>query len=91
MKGVSDTLFAPQGTVTRAQLVTILYRFSGEPGLNGLTPVHFDDVPEGTWYSEAVAWASGMGIVNGVGEVKFDPSGAVTREQIVLTCRFGGM
>ena len=56
MNGVSDTLFDPNGTVTRAQLVTILWRLDGEPAVNYALP--FDDVASGAWYAEAVRWAS---------------------------------
>ena len=80
MDGVSDTLFDPDGTVTRAQLVTMLWRLDGEPSVNYALP--FTDVSVGEWYAEAVRWAAGEGIVNGVSETEFAPNAAVTREQL---------
>ena len=81
MNGTSDTTFNPDGIVSRAQLVTILYRMAGEPKVSGESV--FTDVPAGQWYSDAIAWAAAEGIVNGVGNGRFDPNGPVTREQIV--------
>ncbi len=80
MDGVSDTLFDPDSTVTRAQLVTMLWRLDGEPSVNYALP--FTDVSSGEWYAEAVRWAAGEGIVNGVSETEFAPNAAVTREQL---------
>ncbi len=76
--GVSDMEFAPENTMTRAMLVTVLHRYAGTPsgGAN-----RFTDVPNGTWYTEAVAWASAKGVVNGVSATEFNPNGAITREQ----------
>ena len=78
-KGVSATEFAPAQEMTRAMLVTVLWRYAGEPDAGSS---NFKDVPDGKWYSEAVAWAASKGIVNGVGDGKFDPNGAVTRAQM---------
>lgn len=77
--GVSDSKFAPDGDMTRAMLVTVLWRYAGMPeeGNNGFT-----DVAEGTWYTQAVSWAAANGIVNGVGKNRFDPDGKITREQM---------
>ena len=80
MNGVSDTLFAPNDTMTRAMLVTVLWRAMGSPGGSSHS---FTDVPAGTWYSDAVAWAAANGIVNGVGDGKFAPNSPITREQFV--------
>ena len=80
MKGVSDELFNPSGTVTRAQLVTILYRLAGEP--DAAYESTFTDVEAGKWYTDAVAWASKNGIINGVGNGRFAPDAPITREQI---------
>ena len=79
MNGVGGGKFDPEGTMTRAMLVTVLWRYEGEPaeGENSFT-----DVPNGTWYTEAVAWAAANGIVGGVGNGKFDPNGIITREQM---------
>lgn len=79
MNGVADTLFDPNGTMTRAMLVTVLWRLDGGSA-DGTSP--YTDVPEGTWYTDGVIWATENGIVNGVGDGKFDPNGTVTREQI---------
>lgn len=77
--GVSATQFSPDVPMTRAMLVTVLWRYEGEPYC---TTPGFTDVPDGQWYSMAVRWASVTGVVNGVGGNKFDPNGAITREQI---------
>ncbi len=77
--GVSDTLFAPQRTMTRAMLVTVLYRYSQE---KVEAESLFEDVPTDLWYSEAVTWAQQNGIVNGVGKGRFNPDGTITREQL---------
>jgi len=90
MKGTSDTTFNPDGIVTRAQLVTILHRLEGEPEV----PIEctFTDVPEGQWYSKAIKWAAAMGIVNGVGNNKFNPDDEITREQIAtILHRYSGL
>lgn len=81
MNGVSATQFAPEEPMTRAMLVTVLWRYAGAP-IEGTN--HFSDVPEGTWYTEAVAWASHNGVVNGVGNGCFEPDGAITREQMAV-------
>ena len=80
MNGTGDGLFSPDGDVTRAQLVTILYRIEGEPETEFKGT--FADVEDELWYSKAIEWAAANGIVNGVGEGKFDPAGVITREQI---------
>lgn len=79
MNGVGSGKFSPNGTMTRAMLVTVLWRYTGAPDTAG-TP--FTDVPSGEWYSDAVAWAAGNDIVNGVGGGRFDPDGQITREQM---------
>ncbi len=80
MNGVSDTQFSPNATLTRAMIVTILYRIEGEPATryNG----RFSDVPTGTWYTAAVEWAAQEGIVNGYDMLRYGPTDAVTREQM---------
>ena len=80
MDGVGEGQFAPNATTTRAQLVTILYRLAGEPAVSG--DVGFTDVESGLWYTNAVAWAAANGIVNGISETEFAPSGDLTREQL---------
>ncbi len=79
--GVSETEFAPKLPMTRAMLVTVLYRLENEPGVSG--KALFSDVPADTWYTEAVEWAANNGIVNGVGNDQYAPNDNVTREQIV--------
>ena len=66
--------------MTRAMLVTVLYRLEGKPETNAENP--FEDVADGTWYTDAVIWAAANGIVNGVGDNRFDPDGKITREQM---------
>ena len=78
--GVSETLFAPQNKVTRAMLVTVLYRAEGTPEVKGMS--HFEDVPANAYYAKAVAWAAENGIVKGVSDVLFAPDRNITREQI---------
>lgn len=80
MKGVSESEFAPNNMLTRAMLVTILYRNAGEPVVNNSIP--FADVDMNAWYANAVVWAKQNGIVNGVNETDFAPDNNITREQI---------
>ena len=79
MNGVSETLFEPNGTVTRGMIVTILYRLEGEPESDYDMP--FTDVAEQQWYAGAVRWAAGEGIVTGVSATEFAPDDPITREQ----------
>ena len=79
MNGVGGGKFDPEGSMTRAMLVTVLWRYAGEPTGNKNS---FTDVPDGLWYTDAVAWAAANGIVSGVGNGKFDPEGSITREQM---------
>ena len=79
MNGTSATTFAPNGTMTRAMLVTILHRQAGEPVVNYAMP--FADVAAGDWYTEAVRWAAAEGIVTGTGGTTFEPDAPITREQ----------
>ena len=79
-KGMSDTIFAPDETMTRAMFVTVLSRYA-EAKVDDTTST-FTDVPAGTWYTGAVTWAAKKGIVEGRGNGIFDPNGAVTREEM---------
>ena len=89
-KGVSKTRFAPDGTMTRAMFATVLYRIAGEPEVTGEIP--FTDVESGKWYTNAVIWAAGEGIIKGYGGGRFGTEDPVTREQIVtMFWRFKGM
>ena len=81
MNGVGDGRFDPDGSMTRAMLVTVLWRYAGKPTEGAST---FSDVPNGKWYSAAVAWAAHNGVVNGVGDNRFDPDGKITREQMAV-------
>ena len=90
MKGVSDTVFGLNSPVTRAQMVTILYRLSGSPSVEGLDNP-FKDVPANVWYTDAVIWASHEGIVNGVAPDAFDPTAAITRQAVAtMLYRYDG-
>lgn len=80
MRGVSGGKFLPDGSTTRAQLVTILWRLEGSPETTGA--VRFGDVAGGAWYTEAVRWAVGCGVVKGYDNECFGPNDAVTREQM---------
>ncbi|MCL1855335.1 MAG: S-layer homology domain-containing protein [Clostridia bacterium] len=84
MNGTSDTLFSPNASLTRAMLVTILYRYD-HPGASTTPPMEgnktFSDVEAGGWYTDAVIWASANGIVTGYGDGKFGPNDNITLEQ----------
>jgi hypothetical protein len=82
MNGISGSEFAPKNNITRAMLVTILYRYSGSPNVSG--GKEFPDVPAGKWYSDAVNWASSNGIVNGYANGNFGTNDDITREQIAV-------
>ena len=80
MNGGADDAFDVDGNLTRAQLVTILYRIAGEPESTATNP--FADVADGQWYTNAVIWAAEDGIVKGVNTTTFAPNDQITREQI---------
>lgn len=80
MNGVSNNNFAPNDTLTRAMLVTVLYRHAGEPATNRSIP--FSDVDMGAYYANAVSWAKQNGIISGINENEFAPNDNITREQI---------
>lgn len=87
MSGVSDTQFAPNGTLTRAMLVTILYSLEGKPEVERFTT--FTDVTESDWYALPVFWAQQNGIVSGTSMTTFSPNTNITREQIaVILCKY---
>ena len=77
--GVGNNKFAPNNTMTRAMVVTVLYRMENSPSISGENP--FTDVENGTWYTDAVIWAYENGIVNGMGEGLYAPNSNVIREQ----------
>ena len=80
MQGTDEQSFLPDQVMTRAQLVTILYRAAGSPEISFAGA--FADVPEGSWFAAAVEWAAAQGIVKGVGNGRFLPQGELTREQL---------
>lgn len=80
MNGVGEGNFDPNGTCTRAMVVTVLYRLEGEPGMGGTCP--FTDVKEDAWYYSAVKWAQNCGVVNGMSATTFEPDTPVAREQL---------
>ncbi|MBQ8523741.1 MAG: leucine-rich repeat protein, partial [Clostridia bacterium] len=79
MNGTSATKFEPNTTMTRAMLVTVLWRLDGSPAPKSSAP--FGDLKQ-AWYKDAVAWAAENEIVLGVGGDRFDPNGNITREQM---------
>ena len=80
--GVGGGRFDPDGTCTRSQIVTFLWRTAGQPAPQG-TATSFSDVPADVWYADAVAWAVENNITSGVGGGRFDPDGTCIRSQIV--------
>lgn len=81
INGMAEGIYDPNGTMTRAQFVTILWRSQGSPKPNG--PSSFTDLGAYSgWYADAVAWAERNSVVNGIAPGQFDPNGSVTREQI---------
>lgn len=90
MNGVGGGKFEPDGQLTRAQLVTVLYRAAGEPD-TGKQVNPFTDVADDAWYTKAVIWAANNGIVNGVAKNVFAPDASITREQIAaMLYRYAG-
>ena len=88
MKGTSDDMFSPDDALTRAMLVTILWRAEGEPAAG---ETGFDDVAADSYYAEAVAWAEANGIVKGYSETEFAPDDNILREQIAaIMYRYAG-
>lgn len=82
MAGTSGSAFSPEGTTTRGQIVTILWRFSGSPVVNCL--MDFDDVDPAAYYAEAIRWAVSEGIAGGTGGGVFGPDDPITREQLAV-------
>lgn len=85
MNGTGDSKFSPQETTTRAMIVTILYRLSGEPSVTAsqIAQCKFTDIKKGEWYYNAVIWANANGVVKGTSTTTFSPDVAITREQMV--------
>lgn len=82
MTGVSSNVFTPDATLTRAQLVQILYALEGRPAVSSASA--FTDVASGAWYANAVSWAAASGVASGVGSGAFGPNDPLTREQLAL-------
>ena len=93
MDGTGADCFSPNAPLTRAMIVTILYRMAGSPSVSGSSD--FTDVAAGKWFAKAVAWAAANGIVNGYGDSLFGPNDPVTREQLAAILYryavYGGM
>ena len=88
MNGTSTTAFSPNGNMSRAMLVTVLYRMSGATAEAGSS---FSDVSSSAYYAAAVSWASNKGIVNGTGADAFSPNASITREQLAaMLYRYAG-
>ena len=81
MKGVG-TGFDPNGTMTRGMLVTVLYRMAGSPAVTGKVSEKFTDCTDGSWYADAVLWASANGIVDGYEDGTYKPTKAVNRQEM---------
>ena len=80
MNGTDGSLFSPESTTTRAQVVTVLYRLAGQPAADWENP--FWDVPASAWFHDAVTWAWENDITGGVSSTHFGAGNAVTREQL---------
>ena len=93
MDGTGADRFSPNAPLTRAMIVTILYRMAGSPSVSGSSD--FTDAAAGKWFAKAVAWAAANGIVNGYGSGLFGPNDPVTREQLAAILYryavYGGM
>ena len=79
-KGVSETLFSPSSPMSRGMMVTVLHRLTGLPNTSGSNP--FTDVPNDEYYTDAVIWASQLGMVNGVGDNRFAPDDSISRQDL---------
>jgi len=88
--GTSATTFSPNADMTRAMLVTILYRLEGKPAVSGTNS--FSDVKDGEWYTDAILWANGKKLVEGYGNGLFGTNDSITREQMaVILYRYAQM
>ncbi|MBQ3356699.1 MAG: S-layer homology domain-containing protein [Oscillospiraceae bacterium] len=90
-KGTSETTFSPDATMTRAMIATVLWRLENSPETVIDNPYSDVDNAADNWYRSAVLWAYENGIMDGVGNGRFDPDGVLTREQIVTVLyRYAG-
>ena len=81
-KGVSDDKFAPNETLTRAQIITILWRLAGSPVVN--YAMDFEDVANDQWYTEAIRWAASQEMLDDIAGAEFGVNTVITREQFAL-------
>ena len=89
MNGTAENTFSPMLSMSRSMLVTVLYRLEGEPEADECA---FTDVADGTWYTDAVAWAAANGIVTGINDTTFAPDAEITRESLaVILYRYAQM
>ena len=94
--GMGNNLFFPNVDMSREQFAQVLYNMAGEPevangGVWGEYQTRFDDVDSFSWSAKAISWATEAGIVNGVSDTEFDPTGTITREQIAtMLYRYAG-
>lgn len=79
VNGVGDNRFDPDGIITRASFVTMIWNFLDKPAAD--SPCTFPDVAPGTWYYDQIAWSQSVGLIGGKGDGTFDPDGNLTREQ----------
>jgi hypothetical protein len=84
MSGTGTASFEPEAAMTRAMLITMLYRMEGSPEMMGDVSLLFSDCAKGTWYSSAVLWAYRNYIVEGVGAGKFAPNEVMSRQEMAL-------
>lgn len=81
VQGVTHTSFAPNTTMSRSMLITVLYRAAGSPDVTGLTHP-FEDIPADAYYYDALLWGYDNGLIQGMDDTHFAPSNPVTREQL---------
>ena len=90
MQGYGEGIFSPDAEMNRAMLVQVLYNLEGCPTVSGVDP--YTDTEAGTWYADAILWATNNGIINGYGNNMFGPADPVTREQMaVIFYRYSSM
>lgn len=80
--GRTANTFVPEGKITRAEFVTVLWQMSGKPA--AISEASFDDVPEGSWFSAAIKWATEKGVIHGMSEDRFAPNTNITREMMAV-------
>ena len=89
MSGESTNTFAPNASMTRGMLATVLYRLAGQPETTAQTT--FADVTAGAYYADAVAWAAEQSVIAGTSDTAFSPEQAITREQLAaMLYRYAG-